>query len=468
MAANATMLLIPATARLHDAVSSYRTRVRTFEAAVHNIGVQMIPLRWNTAIKALDEASRLLEAHPRRAAAASRPARAGFDELDALESAARNVEVAGAIVTDPNVLADAKQSMSAAFSAKIDAEVKLLHDSAPVLSIGDAGICDAKNADAKGDSIRAPVADEESEAVAKSLAAAFGAAPRGGMSTDLYIEQLKAVSASGLLGAAKTSIFGADAAADAAVTAEARGPANVRYTFEPLIAAAAGSTSVSGLNYKLVQRLRTMFTTPEPVQCKLTVPGRLIAYNECAATIICAEPQSDSKVVLKDYEAVRDQLEPKLICPPEPLILHMRASFTSAWSLQYGKTGPTSVREFTDFLIPGALEKSYIVQAISATMIGAVNRAIIRPIHATAVPKAPFEDVKAEVLVTHTIQVLAMSKLFARRLQDMLSGMKYPVSEARTVGARAIEQAVASLTTSKNIAFGMTPTLKLATAGTPN
>ncbi len=438
----------PPTQRLHSAIIALLALIRPFKAAVDHIGVQMIPLKWKQVNAAIAAAETALGTTPG----------ATFEALDNLESAARNAEYAYAQVCDPNITTEATQAMSQAWALRISYEVKAMKEANDTVTSAIAALSASLRADVHAES-----------------ASSFGSKPRGGLATDLYVNILKASGESSLLEKTKTSIFGDGVPPDARITgadsksADAKS-AVISYNYEPLVSRVEALKSgplamtTSGLNYKLVQRLRTMYYAADAKSVELRVPGRIIAYNECAGAAVNVPAVAAATERLKGYESRRAELEPKLVCAPDPLLANLRDAFAEAWQAQYGKTAPTSVREFMGFAVPVALGGSYIARAVATSTIGQVDKHLIRPLHSASNTKVPFDAAKCEIMVSHTLQVMSMAKKLARKLQDALT---FEIRATATAGlraawGRAAARAVAAVAGSAENPFGVTPTLKLA------
>lgn len=271
-------------------LEAYLAAIRAYMNESDEAGRRALTMRWTTTWRLIGDAERLIEEVARLTGAAE--PRSLADKMkasDAAEGASRTLDVVAETALDPSVLVAALSGMSRTYSDRLRGLGREVREAERLVKGGRAAAA-----------LAAAAATLPFEVGV--ITAAYGDG-RGGVATELYISALRCRAgpeALALLEAAKSAALGvaadtpAAAAADAAALAEyhplqamtytpaAWGPARVEpalaatnlglpqarlsvvYDLEPLIdrrrALAHGplASMSTGLNYRLVERLRTI------------------------------------------------------------------------------------------------------------------------------------------------------------------------------------------------------------------
>lgn len=207
----------------------------------------------------------------------------------------------------------------------------------------------------------------------------------------------------------------------------------------------------SGLNYKLIERLQTIYTKPykassekvprlfAPITGPLIVTtdgttqlqvlkdktwapfagsrSRVEAYSNAQSVIILDGIKNDNwrdTTIREQYEtAVKNKTLPSGECNTTNLLQILITIFERI----YDETLPKTLQEFQNIVLPEHTPADYFCEAISFISFGTIDERIREMQIKTNSPKVPYETIRKELNVTHMVQTISagqkLSKQFA-------------------------------------------------------
>jgi len=501
---------------MHQSLTAWRTALGGLAAALRDYvreagdsGPRALGSRWAAAVRELAAAEDSLPDDP------APPADGPADPLanlmaagDAFEGAMLRLEEAAVVILDPNVQHAISAGMSRTYSDNVRSLLRAIAAAREATLAGRRGALAA--ATPAGAALAAGLS-------AAAVAAAYGRAAqqgdpqRGGVATELYVSALLCLgspAAAALLGSAKDAALGG--AADTRAAAEADTEALAEYHpcqamgYAPVLSAAPkgadgrGAVDISfpqarlavsydlaplidrrraleygpvapatsGLNYRLVERFRTIRSEPvaapagpvaapagpvaEPAGRPAFIEGPLLVTADGGATVhrlgpaagewapfAGAQPRvaryadASAAVILDRLRAEREAgwgeqmraeyeaaVDSGLIPSGETSADAVADALAGEFERAYDAAPPADAREFRDLAVPETPRPGDYISAAVARLTGGALSARLRSALAQPSPRTPYAVVEREGRISQAILTLDVARGLWRRLKD--------------------------------------------------